>query len=364
MLGAALVASHKNQATAALEHMQQALKTQLAQVPNDINWPAFQVGLAKYAAAQTPHTRAAYPILATQGRVTLRDGGGTGPCVVLVPSLINRGYILDLLPEFSLLESLKGQGHRVLVIDWGDPSQLGTAGDAPLSLETLIVGRLEPLLQHAAQASGGPVALVGYCMGGLLALAASVRLGAGVIGKLAVAAMPWDFTQTTSHAHMQGVQSWLEPLLQTQPLLLPHLIAQYFWGLDPWGPLRRIAAYGTETDPARLAHLTALEDWLADGLALDGPIAAEILLNWYANNTPLKGQWQVGGTPIVPHNLSMPLHVTLTQTDKLVPLASSLPFIGQTKGATVHMAQSGHVSLVAGRRAPAQFYEPLGGWLK
>jgi polyhydroxyalkanoate synthase len=122
-------------------------------------------------------------------------------------------------------------------------------------------------------------------------------------------------------------------------------------------------AYGRETDPARLAHLTRLEDWLADGLALDSPIAEEMLLGWYAENTAFQGAWQVGGTPIRPQDLTMPLHITLTQTDVLVPLNASLPFVGQTSGATVQMAQTGHVSLVAGRRARAQFYEPLVGWL-
>jgi poly(3-hydroxyalkanoate) synthetase len=136
----------------------------------------------------------------------------------------------------------------------------------------------------------------------MAATAAAVRLGKEVVGKLAVAAMPWDFTQTTSHAHMQGAESWLRPVLAAQNVLEPSHIAAYFWSLDPWGPIRRIMAYGTEADPARLAHLTALEDWLADGLALDGPIAEEMLLNWYGSNTPLKGQWQVR----YPHNPTKP----------------------------------------------------------
>jgi poly(3-hydroxyalkanoate) synthetase len=248
----------------------------------------------------------------------------------------------------------------VLLVDWGDPTN---HSDAPLTLNDIVQHRLEPLLQAAAEAAKQPVAVVGYCMGGLLAVAAAVRLGKDVVGKLAVAAMPWDFSHTASHVHMQNTAQWLRPLLQAAPTLSPDPMAQYFWSLDPWGPIRRIMAYGRETDPARLEHLTRLEDWLADGLALDSPIAEEMLLGWYAANTAFNGEWAVGGTPILPQNLAMPLHITLTQTDVLVPLNASLPFVGQTKGATVQMAQTGHVSLVAGRRAKAQFYEPLAGWL-
>lgn len=368
MMAAALLASQKGTAEAALEQLQTAMRSQLAQVPSDINWPAFQAGVARYAATPTPNHPRHYTEVARVGRVTLQKAGEAAanqPCVVLVPSMINRGYVLDLCPGFSLVEFLKAQGFGVMVIDWGDPA---THTDAGLTPSTIVAERLEPLLQAAATQNGAPVAVVGYCMGGLLATAAAVRLGKSVVGKLAVAAMPWDFAQTTSHshmqAHMQGAESWLRPLLTNSRVLEPSAIASYFWSLDPWGPIRRIMAYGTETDPIRLAHLTALEDWLADGLALDAPVAEEMLLNWYAANAPLKGNWQVAGTPILPQNLEMPLHITLTQTDILVPLASSLPFVGQTKGAVVHMAQSGHVSLVAGRRAKAQFYEPLAGWLK
>jgi poly(3-hydroxyalkanoate) synthetase len=360
MTAAALLASQKSTAEAALQQLQEGLRSQLASIPNDIDWLAFQAGVAKYSSAPQPAARPGYPVLATAGRVSLRDAGGEGPPVVLVPSMVNRGYILDLGEGYSLVEYLREQGHRVLLVDWGDPT---SSADAPLTLNDIVQHRLEPLVQAAAQQAKQAVAVVGYCMGGLLAVAAAVRLGQAVVAKLAVAAMPWDFTHTASHAHMQATTQWLRPLLQAAPTLAPAPMAQYFWSLDPWGPLRRIMAYGKETDPTRLEHLTRLEDWLADGLALDSPVAQEMLLGWYAENTAFKGQWVVGGTPILPQNLTMPLHITLTQTDILVPLNASLPFVGQTKGATVQMAQTGHVSLVAGRRAKSQFYEPLGWWL-
>ncbi len=372
MTAAALLASNKallaGSAQAAIAQLQETLRTQLNQVPDDIDWLAFQAGAAKYAAMPLRHQRPTYPVLAygraQAARVSLLDAGGTGPTVVLVPSMVNRGYVLDLGPGTSLTEHLRTAGHRVLLVDWGDPA---AQPSAPLSLNAVVTEGLEPLLQAAAGLAQGPVAVVGYCMGGLLAVAAAARLGRAVVGKLAVAAMPWDFTHTASHTHMAQTAQWLRPLLQAAPTLAPEPMAQYFWSLDPWGPIRRIMAYGLETDPTRLEHLTRLEDWLADGLALDSPIAEEMLLGWYAENTAFKGQWVVGGTPILPQSLAMPLHITLTQTDILVPLNASLPFIGQiggqTHGATVHMAQTGHVSLVAGRRAKAQFYEPLVGWL-
>ena len=41
--------------------------------------------------------------------------------MLVVPSLINRPYILDLAPGRSLLRWLAAQGLRPLLMDWGTP---------------------------------------------------------------------------------------------------------------------------------------------------------------------------------------------------------------------------------------------------
>lgn len=354
MSAAVLAASQKPFIEQNLKEMLRGME----QVPGDIDWIAFQMGMQRYAQQDFVHARPPYEVLAQCGRVALCDAGGEGKPVLLVPSMVNRGYILDLYPGASLVEDLKRQGFRVLLVDWGDPE----VADAPLRLEEVIAGRLEPLVRAAVEMVG-PVAMFGYCMGGLLALAAAVRLGPAVVNKLAVAAMPWDFTQTTSAQHMQATRPFLEPWLGNLPVLPGSAMAQYFWMLDPWGPVRRVMAYGREADEERLKFLTTLEDWLADALALDGPIAREMMLEWYADNRTMKGEWVVDGVPILPGRVEVPLWVCITQKDVLVPMASSLPFIGQARGASVVMADTGHIGLVCGRRAKESFFEPLGRWL-
>ncbi len=348
-----------------MEQAAQHLMREMEKVPADIDLMQFQAGVARYASQNVRPEREEYPEIARVGRMCLRDAGGTGAPVVLVPSMVNRGYILDLHPEVSLVAHLRAQGLRVLLVDWGVPT-----AEEVLTLEQVIADGLEPMIQVAVTQLG-PVALFGYCMGGLLALAAAVRLNAseadmGVnrpISKLAVAAMPWDFSQTVSAQHMQMAKPFLEPWLQANTLVPPEVMAHYFWSLDPWGPIRRTMAYARELRDDRLAQMTALEDWLGDGLALDGPVAREMLLEWYGTNTPLNGQWVLRGVPILPAKIAAPLWVCITQKDILVPAASSLPFIGQAKGAQVVMAETGHVGLVAGRRSREMLYEPLSAWL-
>lgn len=355
MNAAVLAASQKPFAEQALREMLKGLD----QIPADVDWMAFQQGLARYGANAEKAERAEYAEIGRVGRVSLRDAGGEGAPIVLVPSMVNRGYVLDLYPGYSLVEHLRNAGFRVLVVDWGEPA----TGGKVCTLDEVIVGHLEPLVALAA-ATFGPVALLGYCMGGLLALAAAVRQGPAVVRQFAAAAMPWDFAQTASAQHMQMARPMLEPWLGSQGVVPPEVMAQYFWMLDPWGPVRRVMAYGREVDPERLHVMTALEDWLGDGIGLDGPVVREMLFDWYADNRPMKGAWRVGGTVIRPADLGMPLWVAVTQKDVLVPLNSALPFIGQAKGAQVVMADTGHVGLVCGRKARAAFYEPLVGWLQ
>lgn len=364
-MAAVMAASQKPLVGQALAEIHKVLE----QVPDDVDWMGFNAGVMRYQGMAPRAPRAEYPVLKQVGRVTLRDAGGSGKrgtgnglgVMVVVPSMVNRGYVLDLWPGHSMVDFFRAQGWRVLIVDWDDP----TVGmDAPLTVEEIIAGRLVPLVQHAREVAGGPVQLFGYCMGGLLALGAAVLLGKEVVEKLAVAAMPWDFSVTPSSGHMQALRPMMEPWLTGQEVIPAAMMQQYFWLLDPWSPVKRLAAYGREMDLQRLAYLTALEDWLADGLALDAPIGREILMDWYADNRTLKGQWKVSGQVVVPDKLAMPLWVGITQKDVLVPTACSLPLVGQSNGAVVHMAQTGHVGLVCGRRAEEQFYAPLQRWLK
>src|SRR5207237_4482161 len=140
------------------------------------------------------------------GRLLDYGRGGAGLPVLVVPSLINRYYVLDLLPEQSFLRHLAEAGLRPFVIDWGEPG----AAERKFTLTDYIAGPLDGAMAKICESAGSPVAILGYCMGGLLALALALRRPADT-ARIALLATPWDFhAERAGQARMLGeLAAWL-----------------------------------------------------------------------------------------------------------------------------------------------------------
>jgi polyhydroxyalkanoate synthase len=282
-----------------------------------------------------------------------------GPVVLFVPSLVNRAQVLDLTPEASMLRHLAGQGVRPLLLDWGEPGAL----ERSFSLTDYIAGRLERALVAASGA--GPVVLAGYCMGGLLTIAAAQRRPERVRA-LALLATPWDFwAEGAARPKAIGaLLPGLEPLLAATGALPVDAIQVLFAALDPFSIAAKYRGFA-KADPAspRARRFVALEDWLNDGVALAGPVARECLAGWYGANTPGRGAWRVAGEPVDPGRLRLPAFLAIPARDRIVPPATALALAGQLPGALVHQAAAGHIGMVAGTGAETALWRPLLRWI-
>jgi poly(3-hydroxyalkanoate) synthetase len=304
------------------------------------------------------------PVVWREGGSRLLDYGGGGVPVLVVPSLVNRAQVLDLMPGHSMLRHLAAQGCRVLLLDWGWPGEV----ERGFTLTDYIAGRLERALCSAPVAALGPVALVGYCMGGLLALAAALRRPERVRA-LALLATPWDFAAGGADAAgrargLAALLPGLEPLLQATGTLPVDAIQWLFAMLDPWAIARKFRAF-SRLDPAspRAIQFVALEDWLNDGIPLAAPVARECLGGWYGRNEPGSGQWRVAGGVVDPAALERPAFLAVPQADRIVPPASALALAARIPAAHVHMTPAGHIGMAAGGRAEAALWAPLLHWL-
>lgn len=329
-----------------------------------------RVRLAQYAAAindyrkfKRPARPDQAPVIWSQGTTRLLDydPSSKGQPVLFVPSLVNRGYILDLAQRHSLLADLKNRGFRPLLVDWGGPGDL----EAGFTLDDYIVKRLVQALQVAHDISGRPIALAGYCMGGLLALAVA-QLCPTQVSALVLMATPWDF-----HAMDGGKISMLkamipsiEEMLKVTQNLPVDVLQAMFASLDPQLNATKFRAFGRLNKRSARARLfVALEDWLNDGVPLSGPTAIQCLRGWYVNNEPGRGLWKVSGVAIKPQKINVPALLIVPMDDRIVPPQSALPLAGQLTNCQCLKIKAGHIGMVAGSRARGSLYTPLAKWL-
>ena len=305
------------------------------------------------------------PVLWSEGTTRLLDFGPEdrrAPTVLAVPSLINRAYILDLEKRHSLMRHFAARGIRALLVDWGAPGP----EERTFSLTDYVAGRLERALEATRRATARPPAVLGYCMGGLLAVALAARRPKDVAG-LALLATPWDF-HAPSPRRARQLAAAPPPLTAVAGALggLPvDAIQALFAVLDPYLTTRKFRRFAG-LDPAAEAarRFVILEDWLNDGVPLAAPVAEETLGGWYGDNTPARGAWRVDGQIVRPENFAGPALVLVPRRDHIVPPESALALGARLPGASVRTVAAGHIGMVAGSRAARLVYGPLVRWLK
>lgn len=323
---------------------------------------AFIRGIKAYRHHPAKRTLGPAPVIWQAGTTLLRDYNPAAldaPPVFVVPSLINRFEILDLDRDHSFLRALSAAGLRPLLLDWGMPG----AEEEKFTLTDYVTQRLAPALAFAAPQARIP--LLGYCMGGLLALALAA-LQPERIRALLLLATPWDFHRPDSAIGPQFLA--LAAQMEAPMAALSHLpvdvIQSLFATFQPTQVMNKFADFAA-LDPSSpdARHFVLLEDWLNDGVPLAAPTARECLAGWYGENQPGRINWRVGDKLVDPRALAMPSYVVVPGKDRLVPPESARPLARLLPHATLHEPMTGHIGMIASRSAPQQVWAPLIHWL-
>ncbi len=306
-------------------------------------------GLRAYQEAPRDEPQPEMPVIAEIMGASLRDYGGEGAPVLFIPSLINPPNVLDLGPERSLLRWLAACGHHVLLLDWGWDIRSRRGLDVAGHVERIILPFIHQLPEVPA--------LVGYCLGGTMAVAAAAH---AKVRALATIAAPWHFSGYPPDARDMLKELWIrsEPAVASLGVLPMELLQSAFWSLDPGRTVSKFERFA-EMDHASVAAsaFVALEDWSNDGPPLPQAAAREMFERFLDSDVPGSGRWKVVGRTIDPAALPCPMLNIVSTTDRIVPQESAI-----SAGEGIALPQ-GHVGMVVGSRARESLWQPLEAWL-
>ena len=289
----------------------------------------------------------------------LAYGDGAGRPLLLVPSLVNRHYVLDLPPGRGLVSHLVRAGYDPYTVDWGRPGEVERGFD----LTDYVAGRLEGALDAVLDATGARPGVVGYCMGGLLALALAGRRRRD-LSCLVLLATPWDFSIGPAPALVGLWKPMLDSALDALGELPTDIVQAMFYALDPMTVVRKFLKFAEmdKTGPEAEAFV-ALEDWINDGVPLAAPVAREALFGWYGGNAPARRAWRIAGRPVDPAGIDLPCLSSIPSRDRIVPPASSAALAAALPRSDALRVPLGHIGMAASAGARARAWEPMAAWL-
>jgi polyhydroxyalkanoate synthase len=271
-------------------------------------------GLRAYASAERPAPSAPRPEIASIGSARLRDHGGEGPAAVLL-------------------------------LDWGEAHD---------RREFSVSGHIEELLLPLLRELNEPAALIGYCLGGTMAIGAANLIPAQRVVTLAA---PWRFSAYPADGRASLQSMWRDAQGTAQSLgALPMEVLQAaFWSLDPERTVAKFAKYAAlEPQRADARRFVQLEDWANQGEALPCAAAAELIEGLFGKDISGNGEWSIAGKAVT-DELSVPaLHFTAAR-DRIAPAATA------PSGEKVEIP-SGHVGMIVGS-AREQLHAPLRSFL-
>ena len=323
---------------------------------------AFADGVLAYR--RSPHRRQLPepPVVWQDGTTRLLDyRPAGGKPLLVVPSLVNRAYILDLTERRSLMRWLARHGYRPLLVDWGRPA----VDEGDFTLTDYVCGRLEDALDAVRGLDRRPPMVLGYCMGGNLALALALRRQRDV-GGLVLMATPWDFHagQPAAIAALPLAAAGLGLTMEIAGELPTDILQTLFFGLDPFLVIRKFERFARlDPESERAREFIELEDWLNDGVPLAAKVAKECLDGWYVANTPARKRWRIAGRAVDPEKLDLPSLVIVPSRDRIVPPDSALALGSLIPEADMLRPSQGHIAMTVGAGCDRDVWEPMAAWL-
>ena len=277
--------------------------------------------------------------------------------VLLVPPLAAPAICFDLRRGCSLAEHLVQGGRRTYLVDYGDINY----GDRNLGLEHWVYEVIpEAVRAVSADAGGAPVRLVGWCLGGILAILAAAADAKLPIEAIALVASPFDFSKVPMVAPIRPVAAVTQGRVVTALYSLmggapaPLVRAGYqLAGFDkyvmkPWTILSNLHRRDL------LAQIEAVDYFMNHMHAYPGRTFGQLYHRFFRTNDLADGHISLGGRDICLDTVKLPLLAVAGAGDGIAPVAACHhigDLVPNARSLRIEVAPGGHLGVLTGRAA-------------
>lgn len=277
--------------------------------------------------------------------------------VLLIPSMINRWYVMDLREKASLAGALVRAGLDTYCLDWGVPED----EDRYFGWDE-VVARIHRMVRAVKRLSGAPkLGLLGYCMGGTLSGIATA-LRPNDVAALVNLAGPFDF----EHAGILGTlvsPEWFDVrAIAEAGNVTPSQMQSGFVALRPTAQLGKwLTFFERAHDPEAREAFDTLEGWAQDNVPFPAAAYETYIRELYQQNLLVKGQHYVAGQRVDLGAIRCPVLTVAAERDAICPLgaAKGLHLACGSEDKELLVAAGGHVGAVIGSKAPKVLYPAI-----
>ncbi len=282
--------------------------------------------------------------------------------LLVVGSLINRHYILDLLPQISIIRYFQQLGFDVYATDWRRP----TIKDENMSLGSYVYEYLENAVDKVEEITGSKnVTLFGYCWGGILSLIYSA-LHPEKVRNLILHATPLDFGKSPT-----VLESWIKSFdVERFVKIFGNVPSSFlniaFFMRNPLEALLKYQIYFSQPRSTKeIIQFMAVESWLYDSVPIIGKAFEQIITDIYKKNLLIKNKMMLGKDYINLQKITIPVLNIVGTEDDLVSAESSrtITDIISSKDKKTLEFPTGHVGLCISRSAHKKLWPEVGKWL-
>lgn len=285
--------------------------------------------------------------------------------ILIIYALINRGYILDLVPGNSMVEYLLGQGFDVYMLDWGKAGP----EDKNNNLDNYVLDYIPRAVNKVLRfAEAEELTLMSYCMGGTLAALYMGVYPEAPVRNMVFLAPPIDFEKAGLYTNWLSEKTFnIDKMVDVMGNIPAEAID---FGNKLLKPVTNFYSAYTSLwdrmwDQDFVDNWRVINKWVNDGTPFPGEAFRQWIKEFYQQNKLVKGELLLRGKKVDLKNIKCPVLNLTGKTDHIVQENQSVA-LGKSIGSKVYehvSVPSGHVSLVIGKQAKKITWPKISSWL-